>query len=145
MTKSNPITSQMTPEQLRKFLSEPHLLDLATITSEGYPHVTPVWFEYDGKNFRISTTRERKKARNLATNPRAGFSIAEHQLPYKAVIGYGEATIEDDTDGKLLERLAHRYLPKEKAGKYFQELMEAGGSRIIIMIKPKWLLSWTGE
>ena len=135
----------MNVEQLRQFLAKPHLMDIATITPEGYPHVTPVWFDYDGEVFRVSTTRGRRKARNIAQSPRAGFSIAEHTLPYAAVIGYGDVGVEDDPGGSLLQRLARRYLPPEKADEYFQELMVAGGPRIILRIKPRWLLSWTGE
>ncbi len=134
----------MTPEQMKKFFQRPVLMDIATITPEGYPHVTPVWFEYDGENFLVSTTPGRKKTRNLKEDPKAGFSIAEHSLPYAAVVGYGDVTMEDDPEGKLLERLAYKYLPKEKAGKYFKELLEAG-SRVTLKIKPRWILSWTGE
>lgn len=141
---SNPVTPGMNPGQLRDFLSKPFLMHIATVTPEGYPHVTPVWFEYDGGVFKISTTRERKKTRNLLRSPKTGFSIAQPNLPYAAVVGYGDATVADDSSGTLLRRLAHKYLPTEKADRYFQELMEAGGSRIILTIKPGWMLSWTG-
>ncbi len=145
MSTSNPMTPSMKGDQLNKFLARPVLMDLATITPEGYPHVAPVWFEYGGDSFLISTTRERKKAKNLSVNPRAGFSIAEHSLPYAAVVGYGDVEVEDDPKGILLLRLARKYLPIEKAERYWRELMKAGGSRIIIKIKPTWILSWTGE
>ena len=142
---SNPITPQMNPEQLRRFLAQPHLMDLATITPEGYPHVTPIWFDYDGEVFLVSTTRERKKARNIGKRPQAGFSIAEHNLPYAAVVGYGDVGVGDDPGGSLLKQLAHKYLPAEKADTYFHELMAAGGSRIVLTIRPRRMLSWTGE
>lgn len=141
---SNPVTPTMGPKKLNKFLAKPYLMDLATISRGGYPHVTPVWFEYYGGLFWVSTTKERKKARNISLSPRAGFSIAEPNLPYAAVVGYGDVTVEEDPKGELLKRLAHKYLPPEKADGYARELMEAG-SRIILKIKPKWMLSWTGE
>lgn len=129
---------------MKTFLSEPHLLDLATITPEGFPHVTPVWFDYDGKTFLISTTRERKKARNLMKNNKAGLSIAPAELPYKAVVGYGTVEIEDDPEWKLIRKLCHKYLPPEKADEYFERLKQMGGNRIILHLTPQWMTSWEG-
>lgn len=131
-------------DRLEKFLAEANLLDLATITPDGFPHVTPVWFEWDGKHFLISTTKERKKARNLMKNSRAGFSIAPKELPYRAAVGYGTVEIEDDAKGALLQKLARKYLPPEKADKYWEQLMQMGGNRVILKLNPKWMTSWEG-
>lgn len=134
----------MTDEDIKQFFSTPVLMDIATITPEGYPHVTPVWFEYDGIVFRVSTTRERKKARNLMKNQKVGFSIAGHTLPYEAVVGYGDAIMQDDPEGKLLQKLARKYLPAEKADTYYKKLMESPEHRVIVTIKPRWMSSWKG-
>ena len=134
----------MDPRQLREFLTKSYLMDIATITPEGYPHVTPVWFDYDGKIFLVSTERERKKSRNIIRHPKVGFSIAQPDLPYAAVVGYGDVTIVDDPSSELLIRLARKYLPLAKADKYAEELKGDGGTRIILKIKPRWMLSWTG-
>ena len=135
---------EMPPDRLKRFLSEKHLLDLATVTPEGFPHVTPVWFEWNGKKFLISTTRERKKARNLMENNKAGFSIAPEELPYKAAVGYGTVEIEDDPEWKLIRKLCQKYLPPEKAGEYFERLKQMAGNRIILKLTPMWMTSWEG-
>ena len=132
----------MNEEQLKEFLSQKYLLNIATVTPDGYPHVVPVWFDYDGKDFLVSTARKSKKALNLAKMPRAGFSIAEHGLPYDAVVGYGDVTITDDVGGTLLRKLAQKYLPAEKVDRYWQELMNDNGERIVIRITPRWMKSW---
>jgi len=132
----------MNEELLKEFLSQKHLLNIATITPDGYPHVVPVWFDYDGKDFWVSTARKSKKAKNLLRAPRAGLSIAEEGLPYDAVVGYGDVEITDDTKGELLLTLTRKYLPAEKVQRYWQELMDMGGERIAIQIKPRWLKSW---
>lgn len=131
-------------ERLEKFLAEANLMDLATITPDGFPHVTPVWFDWDGKTFFISTTRERKKARNLMENSRAGFSIAPKELPYRAAVGYGTVEIVDDEKGELLRKLAGKYLPADKADMYWKQLMQMGGHRVIIKLTPAWMTSWEG-
>ena len=134
----------MKKERLEEFLQEPHLLTLATITPEGFPHITPVWFNWDGENFLISTTKERKKARNLSQNPNAGFSISPPDLPYRAAVGFGTTQIEDDPAGALIEELCHKYLPAEKADAYFQSLMGEGEERIKVTLAPTWMTSWEG-
>lgn len=134
----------MNPEQLKEFLAKPILMDIATTTPEGYPHVTPVWFEYDGECFFVSTVPATKKAANLRQNPKAGFSIASHQLPYPTVVGYGDVIIEEDRENELIHRLAIRYLPKDIAESYYKDLADAG-PRVILKIKPRWILSWNGE
>ena len=132
----------MNEKQLKEFLAQRYLLNIATITLDGYPHVVPVWFEYDGKDFLVSTARKSKKARNLANTPRVGFSIAEQGLPYDAVVGYGDVTISDDVDGALLLKLAKKYLPPQKVDRYWKELMDDNGERIVIRITPRWIKSW---
>src|SRR3989304_5857441 len=134
----------MTPDRLKSFLSEPHILDIATVTPEGFPHVTPVWFDWDGHVFRISTTKERKKARNLEKNRKAGFSIATSSLPYKAVVGYGSVEVEPDPEGHFIRKMCHKYLPSEKADGYFETLKNMGGNRVVIKLKPTWMSSWEG-
>jgi PPOX class probable F420-dependent enzyme len=133
----------MNEEQLKQFLQKLILMDLATINKDGYPHVTPVWCEYDGKQFFANTTHDRVKAKNIRRNPRVGFSIAGHNLPYGAVVGYGEAELEDDPGGQHLLKLAKKYLPPEKAEKYWDDIMKMG-QRVKIKITPKWIKSWQG-
>lgn len=47
---------------------------LATIDSEGYPHVTPVWFHWDGSLIRATSLVDKPHVR-LRRNPRAGFVV----------------------------------------------------------------------
>jgi PPOX class probable F420-dependent enzyme len=136
--------NMMSNERMKRFLSEAQLLNLTTITPDGFPHVTPVWFDFDGKAFLISTTKERKKARNLAKNNKAGFSIAPKDLPYKAVVGYGTVEMTPDPNGVLIKTLCHKYLPAAKADKYYASIMSDAGSRIIVKLTPTWVTSWEG-
>jgi PPOX class probable F420-dependent enzyme len=134
----------MLVESMNQFLKEAHLLSLATITPKGFPHVTPVWFDYDGTNFLISTTRERRKARNLMKNKNAGFTIAPQDLPYAAVVGYGTVDIGPDPGFALIKKLCYKYLPSNKAAKYFETLKTATGTRVKLTLHPTWMTSWQG-
>ena len=58
------------------FLSEPHLATLATLRSDGSPHVVAVGFSYDADAglARIITFAQSVKARNAARGGRAAVS-----------------------------------------------------------------------
>ena len=45
------------------------LANLGTVMSNGAPQVTPVWFDYDGKFFRVNSAKGRVKDRNMRRNP----------------------------------------------------------------------------
>ena len=50
----------LSDNQLKEFLTgQPHIMKLATLTSEGWPYVNPVWYDFDGEAF---TVAGRKKA-----------------------------------------------------------------------------------
>ncbi len=134
---------EMTPEQLKDFLNSKALIDLVSISPDGYPHVMPIWYEWDGASYRMSTLASSKKIRNLEKNSKAAFSIATPDLPYKSVVGRGDVELSEDTDGALIKRLCYRYLPQDKAEGYFAMLI-ARGARTQIKLTPTWMKSWQG-
>ena len=49
---------QLTKQQLNDFLTGgAHLMKLATLTSEGWPYVAPIWYDYDGEAFYVAGRR----------------------------------------------------------------------------------------
>lgn len=65
------------PEKYRDLLKKRALALLATLMPDGSPQVTPVWFDYDGKCFRINTARGRTKDKNMRRDPRVAFDILD--------------------------------------------------------------------
>ncbi len=59
------------PPDVAEFLREPNVAALSTVRPDGRPHVTPVWYEYDGREFIISTPRGTQKLTNVG---RKGFA-----------------------------------------------------------------------
>ena len=68
---------------------------IATVRSNGQPHVMPVWGIFIDDAFYFSTGNQSRKARNLAENPLSTISceVGEDQL-----IIEGEARLVDDPD-----------------------------------------------
>ncbi|HUG38030.1 MAG TPA: pyridoxamine 5'-phosphate oxidase family protein, partial [Candidatus Limnocylindrales bacterium] len=57
------------PDSHKDLLEKKAFANLATLNADGSPQVTPVWFDTDGRYFRINTARGRVKDRNLRRNP----------------------------------------------------------------------------
>ena len=45
----------MSRAQIDEFLTGGrHVMKLATLTAEGWPYVTPIWYDYDGETFLVA-------------------------------------------------------------------------------------------
>jgi PPOX class probable F420-dependent enzyme len=104
--------------EVESFLREPNVAALATVRPDGRPHVTPVWYEYDGKEFIISTPRETQKLANVSRKGYAALSIHTQAVPYRHVIVEGTARAGSPIDNVWRERVASRYLG-ETAGRAY--------------------------
>src|SRR3990170_275860 len=66
---------------VKAFLSQPHVAALATVRPDGRPHVTPVWYDFDGHEFTVSTFRTTQKLKNVARKGFASLCVFTPQLP----------------------------------------------------------------
>jgi PPOX class probable F420-dependent enzyme len=140
-TKRRDGLSRMTAlaSDVAEFLKEPHVAALSTVRPDGRPHVTPVWYEYDGKEFVISTPRGTQKLANVSRKGSAALTIFTHDMPYRHVIVEGTARAGSPIDNVWRERVATRYMG-EVAGKAY--VRESGDwDTLAIHVRPlKW---WT--
>lgn len=106
---------------VEEFLREPHLAALSTVRPDGRPHVTAVWYEYDGREFIISTLRGTQKLKNVALKGFASLAIYTQEMPYKQVVVQGTARAGSPIDNVWRERVAMRYLGESAGRAYVRE------------------------
>jgi hypothetical protein len=58
----------MSRREIDEFLSGRWVARLATIGADGYPHVYPFWYYWDGECFYLTATRTRGSYRDLKLN-----------------------------------------------------------------------------
>lgn len=100
----------MTKEEIDDFLSGRWIARLATIGQDGYPHVTPLWYYWDGKCVYFALTRNRRPFKHLNRNPRCSVAIDMDERPLmgmrsnlaKAVIITGDAELAEVGSGKMV-------------------------------------------
>jgi PPOX class probable F420-dependent enzyme len=122
---------------VEEFLALPNVAALATIRPEGRPHVVPVWYEWDGREFTISSFRDTQKVKNIAGKGFAALSIFTGALPYLQVTAEGPARVGSAIDNVWRERVAVRYLGETAGRAYARDTMDLDA--VAVMLRPlKW-------
>jgi pyridoxamine 5'-phosphate oxidase family protein len=86
------------PKEL-DFLKSQRLLRIATVSTDDQPHVEPVGFDFDGKDFYVSGYRltKTKRYRNIQTNPKVALTIDDlvsvNPWQPRGMIVYGHAEL----------------------------------------------------
>ena len=111
----------MLQADVRSFLESPHVARLSVIDSNGYPHTVPLWYAVDGDDIVMISDRNTRKVDFLAANPKASICIGGGEGAGSEVgAGYlfkGDCKEEEDTGGKWLRLITHRYRSPKDAEK----------------------------
>lgn len=93
---------------------------IATVRSDGRPHVVPIWFVVDGEELVFTTWHESVKATNLAANPRAALVADLEEPPYAYVTVEGHVTISDDLEAlkAFATQIGGRYMGEDRAEEF---------------------------
>lgn len=120
----------------RALLGEPVIANLATVGSDGSPHVTPVWVDIDGDDVVINTAEGRAKTRNLRRSASVAVSVVDPKDPFRVVALQGSvADITTEDADAHIDRLARKYL-----GVDTYPMRQPGEQRVKIRIRPRRIL-----
>jgi PPOX class probable F420-dependent enzyme len=100
------------PERLRDLLNDETkaFVNLALVRQDGRPHVSPVWFAWDGEHIIINTARNRVKDRILQRHPIVSMSIMDPKNPYRYLLICGPVVDETEEGGyEMISRLNQKY------------------------------------
>ena len=117
----------MSQEERLQFLEKQISLQIGTINKDGSPHLTTMWYVYDGNNFIFHTYTKSQKIINLKRDSRitllteAGSQYSDLQ----GVIVYGNAEIINGKDSleeviRYMEMVGEKYVKDEKGAQYIE-------------------------
>ena len=106
--------------------------ELALVLRDGTPHVSPVWFEYEGGLIVINTARGRVKDKVLHRHPMVAMSIRDPNDPYRYLLIRGPVVDETEVGGD--ERIRDLNL-KYRGNREFR--LTPGQVRVTYRIKPE--------
>jgi PPOX class probable F420-dependent enzyme len=98
---------------VRELLTARNVAHVATLTSDGAPHVSPVWIEVlEDDRLAIFSTEANVKTRNLRRDPRIAMSVADEHNPYRSVIIRGQVVEElgGERAMRIVDRMSQRYV-----------------------------------
>jgi PPOX class probable F420-dependent enzyme len=142
----------LTEDELAAFLVEPWNARIATVTGDGWPHLTPVWYEFDpGDRTFLVVGRERAAwVDHIRGNPRVAFHVADDvhaqhtRVLVQARAEIVEGPVAPTLSPRLLElthRLSLRYLGP--SGRDYAERTLARPRVLVRLTATRWT-TWTG-
>ena len=108
-------------ETVRRYLQEKRFAVLATITPDGTPHQTVMWYELRGDTIMMNTRIGRIKETQLRRDARASVCVADG---YSYVTIAGVVSLDDDpqTAQNDIRALAIRYHGEEAGNRQADEM-----------------------
>jgi nitroimidazol reductase NimA-like FMN-containing flavoprotein (pyridoxamine 5'-phosphate oxidase superfamily) len=136
----------LTNQQRSELLELDQPAHLATIDASGFPHVTPIWFLWDGSAFVMTSLPDRPHVRRLRANPSASICIDieeperdDGERPNRQLRAVGTAIVEADAGGRRTARITRKYL--HGPGAEGQTERRSSHDRVVIRLKPEQLIA----
>jgi PPOX class probable F420-dependent enzyme len=121
------------------FISRPLFGKMATVTRNGSPHVTPIWYMYEDGKVLVNTAEDRVKFKNVKRDGRVAFLIDDG---YSYVLIRGTAKIAPGRDAKKdIETIAVRYLGEKQGRKQTRDIYSKQKRATIEIVPEKVILN----
>ncbi len=138
---------RISKESINKFLELVLICRIATVDSQGYPHVVPGWYGWDGESLWISAFRSTRKVRNIRYTPMISVAIdtTTNHLDNRAVVLEGKAELVERPRDFLREKttwIYSRYLGTEGVLKEEPQSWIDDDENLLIKLTPERIKSW---
>ncbi|GAA2387070.1 hypothetical protein GCM10010420_07520 [Streptomyces glaucosporus] len=123
------------PDKLRQLLDRPVFVTVVTVQPDGRPQASPVWVKRDGDDVLVSTTVDRRKAKNLERDPRVSVVVVDPDEPYTYAEIRGTAAMTTEGGRELIDELSVKY-----SGRTYEQFNPASvndAQRVVVRITPE--------
>jgi len=140
---------KMSKEEMTSFLKNQISLQIGTINKDGSPHLTTMWYFYDGNSFIFHTYTKSQKIINLKRDSRITV-LTETGSQYsdlQGIIAYREVEIINGKDSpeeviKYMDLVGNKYIKGEDSAQYLEGMKLQAPKRSVVIIKPSKFISW---
>ena len=142
----------MDPDQLVALLTSepPHTAKLATVRTDGRPHVAPIWFVLDlstaGDDSPIgdvvfTTGADTVKGKALRRDPRVAVCVDDERPPFSFAAIEGIVTLSEDLDevARWATTIGGRYMGQDRAEEYGRRNGVPG--EMLVRLRPTQIVS----
>jgi PPOX class probable F420-dependent enzyme len=138
----------LTPTEIDEFLEvRGVLMRVATVDSEGNPHVAPIWFVHEGGRIWFTPRENSAWLRHIRSHARIAVTIDEEAAPYRKVIVEGVAEIvhdlgDDDAWRDRYRQISERYTSPEGADAYITNTIDQPRALMSLTLGACSVTSW---
>jgi PPOX class probable F420-dependent enzyme len=118
------------PDSHRDLL-DAELATLATISRNGFPQQTVIWFLYEDGQLKTSLNSSRLKTKNLIKRPQCSLLVLDPAVAQRYLEVRGTAVVEPDDDYAFARRLGAKY-----GGADLSEHDGPGDRRVVVTLGP---------
>jgi general stress protein 26 len=130
-------------DELPTFLDEPNHCRVGTIDKNGFAHITPAWFHWDGAVFYVGADADDAKVANIRRTKTASIEIDGDVRRKRGILARGTASIVagrakyEEISIPQVRRYVPNRVPREMAAK-----MSEKGHPVVIEVRPAKIISW---
>jgi nitroimidazol reductase NimA-like FMN-containing flavoprotein (pyridoxamine 5'-phosphate oxidase superfamily) len=143
----------LTETELLAFIAHSWNGRIATITRDGWPYITPVWYEFDldARRFLVVGREHTRWVGHIRDNPRVAFHIADDahaqhtRVLVQATAEIVEGPVAPRRSPRLLDlthRLSLRYLGPDGPS-YAERTLDR--PRVLVSLVSSYWANWTGR
>ena len=137
---------RMNDEEIRAFLEEQRILQVATIDHDGWPHLVAMWYVLLNDQIVFWTYAKSQKALNLQRDARLTCLVeaGERYEELRGVQIKGRAVINDDleTVQRIGEDIYKRYTGGPLNDNIRQMVAAQAPKRVLVFVEPVEVVSW---
>ena len=134
----------MSRDEMDDFLAKEHTCRVASVNPDGGPHVTPMWFAWDGECLWLNSIVDSQRWVNFQRDPRVSV-VVDSGIQFEELRGVeiqgrvapmGEAP-RTDKPHPVLESVERIYGNKYKGGRFVPD-----GRHAWLRVAPEKIISW---
>lgn len=133
---------QLTQHEIAELLCSDSVLYLATIDHHGYPHITPLWFLWDGEAIFATSKIGAPHLDRLAANPRVGLLVDQEdaerpdgERPNRQFRAVADAEVVSDSGGHWTAEITRKYIRGD--GRDTRAQLRAAQQRMALKLVPR--------
>jgi PPOX class probable F420-dependent enzyme len=101
------------PESFDEVFRSKAVAIVSTLGPDGAPHVSPVWYFWDGEHIKFQVFTTFQKYKNLTRDPRISVAVIDPNNSAHYIEFRGTATISNEREDELDRAIARKYLDSE--------------------------------